>query len=378
MPEQETKANLHIRSFVRLAEALDRILVISNVGISRVRACTTFSPSFYYNLKLLQEMFPNAKFITQKEYELWVDNQSEKIVAEHFLFNALRNITLNDYEGPQQHGPNGLYKTFTIANSSSIYYKKRMNFIKHYKTCPYDLKLNKLNLTKLKEVRLFRSGVLTKSVEKREMFSKFLTKALESDSQVLLISSNFRQPLFPDMREPIPYAEHILNEASKITDRLESSYIAIHWRMEQTRSANLPGCAKELVRTINEIKKNTRIKNVYLATDFPISYNKNGSIINTEISNVMKTQSDTFSDITAQHIRAMNILTSSIEGPGVQGILDKLVCINSNYFLSGPRGCCRISSGFTKQIAVSRTQLLIEGNPNILNTITRWSAKSNW
>ncbi|CAJ0834909.1 13314_t:CDS:2 [Entrophospora sp. SA101] len=69
--------------------------------------------------------------------------------------------------------------------------------------------------------------------------------------------------------------------------------------------------------------RNTGINNVYLTTYFPLTYNRNGSI-----------------------------------SPGVQGILD----INSNYFLSGPRDCCRTISIFTKQIANSRKQLLDEGN----------------
>ena len=67
-----------------------------------------------------------------------------------------------------------------------------------------------------------------------------------------------------------------------------------------------------------------------------------------------------------------NPLVKELNGPGVQGILDKLVCINSNYFLSGPEGCCRVRSSYTRQIVNSRIKLLTEGNRNILNQITRW------
>ncbi|RGB26365.1 hypothetical protein C1646_721377 [Rhizophagus diaphanus] len=56
-------------------------------------------------------------------------------------------------------------------------------------------------------------------------------------------------------------------------------------------------------------------------------------------------------------------------GPGIQGILDKLVCVNSNYFIAGPKGCSRILSTFTKAIADERSNRLDSG---LLNVIDRW------
>ncbi|CAJ0904053.1 8307_t:CDS:2, partial [Entrophospora sp. SA101] len=286
---QETKANSHIRSFIQLAESLDRILVISNVGSSRFAASLPLSPTFYYDFNLLKKMFPNAKFVPQEEYKSWIKKQPnyKKITAEHILLTE---------ERPQQ--------------------QNKQN--KHYEST----------------------------------------------------------------YEPIPYAEHIINEASKIANRLESSYIAIHWRMEGALQENLPNCARKLVKKIQGIRKNTGIKNVYLATDVPITCEKNGSLSINFQSVDNKAQSSTFHNITFYHIKALEILSSAIDiktwkslnafdylkyigkekknkrnplvkelnGPGVQGILDKLVCINSNYFLSGPEGCCRVRSSYTKQI----------------------------
>nr|CAG8433140.1 659_t:CDS:1 [Entrophospora candida]CAG8586489.1 12856_t:CDS:1 [Entrophospora candida] len=402
--EQETKSNLHIRTFVQLAEALNRILVLPNVGSSRSRACLPFSASFYYNLNSLHEMFPNAKFIVQKEYELWLGNQSDykNIISEHISFTSSPNIDEGGYEElKQQSQQNRYYRSYTIAkNSSSPYYRNQIDMMKS--ECEYDFKTN---VTKFKEIRILKNGFLRNSLEQRKNFSEFLIEDLKSDSQILFIFSKLQQPGFPNMYKPIPYADHIVYEASKIINQLDSSYIAIHWRMEEVIPKNLPNCARELVKTIQKIKENTGINNVYLATDFPLTYNKNGSIIISKNVLEIEPQSGTFHVITIFHVKAMEILASSIkdiktwkslnafgylkyigkeeenkenllfnelQGPGVQGILDKIICINSNYFLSGPKGCCRSQSTFTKQIADSRKQLLIEGNINILNDITRW------
>nr|CAG8433136.1 655_t:CDS:2 [Entrophospora candida] len=404
VPEQESRANIHMRTLIQLAESLDRILVIPNVGSSRFAVNSPLPPTFYYDFNLLQKIFPNAKFVPQDEYKLWIENQPnhKKIIAEHILLKEVKDInavwlTKGDYEElqQQQNLQNGLYESFTIVKNSS-YYKERMKFIDNNKKILY--KLN-MNITKLKEVRIYK----VKEVEK---FGEFVIENLKSDSQILLVGVNMGRQMFLNMYEPIPYAEHIRNEALKIANQLNSSYIAIHWRMELVLPENLPNCAIELVKEIQQIRKDTGIKNVYLATDFPIIYEKNGSISMNSKDIGNHAQSGTFHPITSHHIKAMKILISAIkdiktwksldgfgylkyigkeeenkenilfkelQGAGVQGILDKLVCINSNYFLSGPNGCCK-SSSYTRQIEATRKQLLIEGNKNILNDVTSASA----
>nr|CAG8510763.1 3938_t:CDS:2 [Entrophospora candida] len=401
--KQESKANIHLRSHVKLAESLDRILVIPNVGSSRFTASSPFPPTLYYDFNLLKKMFPNAKLVPQEEYEQWIENQPnhKKIIAEHITLSETKDVndiifTKGYYKEPEQQQDQqiGLYKSFTILKDSSNY-RKQMNSINKNENILYKFKIN---IIELKEVWMLM-------VRKRDEFSEFMIKSLESDSQILLINVRLKRPIFSNLNKPIPYAEHIRNEALKIANQLESSYIAIHWRMEGELPENMPNCAIELVKAIQKIREDTGIKNVYLATDFPITCEKNGSI-SINAGNIDKhTQSITFHDITFDHIKAMKILISAIkdiktwkslnafgylnyigkeeqnngdllvnelQGSDVQGILDKLVCINSNYFLSGPEGCCKVLSSYTRQIANSREQLLSEGNKNILNSITRW------
>src|SRR6266480_1784273 len=50
VPEQETRANVHLRSLTYLARSLNRIMVLPNVGNSRMNCCAPFSFEFYYDL----------------------------------------------------------------------------------------------------------------------------------------------------------------------------------------------------------------------------------------------------------------------------------------------------------------------------------------
>ncbi|CAJ0831759.1 1670_t:CDS:2 [Entrophospora sp. SA101] len=353
--KQESKANIHLRSHVKLAESLDRILVIPNVGSSRFAASSPFPPTFYYDFNLLKKMFPNAKLVPQEEYEQWIENQPnhKKIIAEHITLSETKDVndimfTKGYYEEleQQQDQQIGLYKSFTILKNSSNY-RKQMNSINKNKNILYKFKIN---ITKLKEVWMLMA-------RKRDEFSEFMIKSLESDSQILLTNVRLKRSIFSNLNKPIPYAEHIRNEALKISNQLESSYIAIHWRMEGELPENMPNCAIELVKAIQKIREDTGIKNVYLATDFPITCEKNGSI------NIKTWKSlnafGYLNYIGKEEKNNGDLLVNELQGSGVQGILDKLVCINSNYFLSGPEGCCKVLSSYTRQIANSREQLLI-------------------
>jgi len=181
-------------------------------------------------------------------------------------------------------------------------------------------------------------------------------------------------PLFPNVTPPMPYAKYFFHEAEKISRKLQP-YIAVHWRMERASLKKLDECSEKLVEKINEIKLKHGIENVYLATDYPISGGE-------------KTQSSTFHLLTDYHHDAMKYLNSSVNlnhwatmnvlgdlrqdqafesefiGAGMSGIVDKLICINSNYFLATPVGCGRERSTFTTMITDERQSIMDSKNYN--------------
>ncbi|CAG8731723.1 11639_t:CDS:1, partial [Racocetra fulgida] len=62
---------------------------------------------------------------------------------------------------------------------------------------------------------------------------------------------------------------------------------------------------------------------------------------------------------------------SEFNGAGIHGILDKLVCIEANYFLSGPMGCARLDSSFTRAIREKRS-LYRHTKRDMFNVVATW------
>ncbi|CAG8728953.1 461_t:CDS:1, partial [Funneliformis mosseae] len=99
--------------------------------------------------------------------------------------------------------------------------------------------------------------------------------------------------------------------------------------------------------------------------------------------NAIKSLNETFKLNTWITMKALNVLfdefpdnakelDDEFNGSGIQGIFDKLVMIDSNYFISGPKGCAHVKSKFSEKIKEARIKLMQEEDFNILNDITRW------
>ncbi|EXX76331.1 uncharacterized protein OCT59_027780 [Rhizophagus irregularis] len=333
-PEQETQANQHFLSFVQLAEKLNRIMVLTNVGNSHIFACQPFSFDFYYNVDKLQKRFPNVKFITQKDFQFWTKERKEKPDTFHGF------ITIN---------------------------KNHSYTVNHVQ--PYVEKLNLSNCLRLFNLRLndttiFKDIYLSKG-KNLETFENLILKELDTNAEVLLIKHEIRYPLFKPLSS-LDYANHIIDAANSISEKLRP-YIASHWRMELGKPKMMPDCAKNLVKWVKDKESRTGIKNLYLATDYPLLGEN-------------KAQSTTFHVITKYHINAIQILNSSVSlntwvslhpfdylpkdkwikkelmGAGIQGILDKLVLIQADYFVSCPKVCGRYISKYTKKVREERTK----------------------
>ncbi|RIB06371.1 hypothetical protein C2G38_2116242 [Gigaspora rosea] len=150
----------------------------------------------------------------------------------------------------------------------------------------------------------------------------------------------------------------------------------------------MPQCSKNLVAYLKNLTLKTGITNIYLATDYPLVKDKKH-----------KSQSRSFMNIGNKHHTAMKILNSSfnintwvsthaldylqmypmggeqiqeeLSGGGIQGIFDKLMLINADYFIAGPKKCCRFSSTYTYNVIEAR-QKLFKNNGTIKNTVDRW------
>ncbi|CAG8624329.1 10605_t:CDS:2, partial [Acaulospora morrowiae] len=359
-PEQETKANMHYRSFISLAHALNRTMVLTNVGSSRINSCQNLSFDAYYDSKELRNTFPEVHFISQNDFQNWLKERVIKPNTEHaYILPGQKNFSVE-----------------SIKPYPDILKKKNC-------LSRFDFRLDDTTTFK----QFYTESKFYSNIKKHTAFANFLVDNLRSDVEVLLTSHFVFHPLFPKDTPPIPYAPYISDEAAKITNKIKP-YIAIHWRMERAKIDLLQECAQSLVEAVNSLKETHGIQNVYLATDYPTGGGK--------------TQSSTFHKLTGNHHKAMEIVNSELNvytwvsmdifsnikkdesmekeflGAGISGIVDKLVCINSDYFLATPKGCGREKSTYTTMVIDSRNNSILAGDkPELKNIVMRWPLRSS-
>ncbi|CAG8493848.1 20343_t:CDS:2 [Dentiscutata erythropus] len=363
--EQETQSNRHFISFIQIAQQLGRTVVLTNVGGSGISLLKNFSFDLYYDVDGLSRKFPKVKFISQHKFQKWAEERYNKPDVIHVL---LENSNIN---------PN-----YTIQYDTSYFDK----LLREYRMDKFDLKLN--NSAIFKRISIGTTANDSRKGQENYELNQFLKAELESNAEVMLITHDvIRGPIFERL-SPMPYARHITNAASRLAKKLKP-YIAIHWRMEQGQENLMPKCAESLVTYIRNLSLTTGIKNIYLATDYPLAtYNENN-----------KAQSCTFSNINENHHTAMKILQSSfnvntwvsthaldylqlylirseqlqeeLSGGGIQGIFDKLILIHADYFIAGPKECCRFKSTYTYNVMETR-QELFEKNGTVKNIIDLW------
>ncbi|PKY45597.1 hypothetical protein RhiirA4_517186 [Rhizophagus irregularis] len=374
--EQETKANLHFRSFSQLAEKLNRIMILTNVGSSRIGTCNKFPFDFYYNTNLLQKEFPNVLFKSENDFIFWLKERDQ----------IKRKINNNDNKviPPLSILHSSIKLHHKNTNMKTFYDNAETNFDKHECISKFEPLMNTKdsNNSRVKYTKLFIRTTDLKTEKSRVKSSELLTKVLTIDEEILLVNGYVIFPLFPQIMPVIPYSDHILNEAQKIKDKLSSSYIGIHWRLERSTPELLPKCVQGLIKTLNKVMKEEGIKNIYLATDYPLLSSRSQSSTFKEITNyhhdAIRTLNETFKINTwvslggLEQLRKNDKYDKELNGSGIQGILDKLVCMNSNYFVSGPKGCSRVVSSFTKTIADERRNRIKDKDYSLLNIIDRW------
>ncbi|KAI0337241.1 hypothetical protein BDW22DRAFT_1340131 [Trametopsis cervina] len=225
----------------------------------------------------------------------------------------------------------------------------------------------------------------------------------DSEPDVLIIHWDLRHLPFPlsPTTPSLAYSARLQTLASKLT-RAPAPYLAIHWRTETVPPDHLPACADALVDTLSTLLADPTlargVEAVWLATDVPpVSAHGQGEKEGGEGGPAQR--SNTFKEVTAAHADALDVVHSAFEpgGPleawrltglaqemrrvraelaearsgfslvdedfdgliwqdaGVWGILDKMAAMEATLFVSGARGCGRVSS-FTRQIVEYRTE----------------------
>ncbi|CAG8529760.1 24038_t:CDS:1, partial [Racocetra persica] len=364
--EQETRANIHARLYTQLARSLNRTLVLSNVGNSKILACALHPFDFYYDLKAFQKQYPDIRFITQNEFFKWTKERKIRPIAQHsrMIHDNRKNDDLVVHK----------QKTTGVIEGGKLGRKQAKSFC---------LDRFNLNITNYKE---FHTGIRKFD---REAMLKFVTNTLNSlEHEAIMVLNTSPRELFPNISKVIPYSPSIIKESKKIIKKL-NPYIAVHWRMEVGVPELMPKCANKLVETLKKVQKKYGITNVYLATDYPLNGNPQSQtfhnisyfhkeaieILGLNVNSSKHIKFDTWMSMDAfSQIRDDPKYKSEFKSAGIQGILDKLVCMQAKYFLKGPKGCARTSSTFTRTIVAERNKF--KNKYNLINIVSYWQSSN--
>jgi len=194
-------------------------------------------------------------------------------------------------------------------------------------------------------------------------------------SNIISVIWELRHPIFPELADlrNIEYARR-WTELARSISRDTTPFIAIHWRMETAPVHHMLACAEGLVSTVNSIYRLSRGNSltidanapsdaiaVYLATDYPLE------------NPTAAAHSGTFRDLHENHHAAIRSLMDAFSSDGalaplrltslaqeikaseerhgmrledmdsgLKGILDKLIAMQSNWFIAGTRSCSRL------------------------------------
>ncbi|CAG8713956.1 18191_t:CDS:2, partial [Racocetra fulgida] len=236
-PEQETRANIHARLYTQLARTLNRTLVISNVGNSKIRACSRYPFDFYYDLKAFQKDYPDIRFLTQDKFLEWTKERKIRPITQHS--QVIQDNFNKSFKSQKK-------KAMGIKESAKLGNKRRKT---------YCTDLFNLNITNYKQIH---TGI---GEFDREAMLKLATNTLKTPSitgeyEVIMILNTSPAEIFPNVTKVIPYSPYILEESKKIIKKLKS-HIAVHWRMEQ--AIEILGLNGSIANSSDHIKIDTWI-----------------------------------------------------------------------------------------------------------------------
>ncbi|KDE04762.1 hypothetical protein MVLG_04818 [Microbotryum lychnidis-dioicae p1A1 Lamole] len=423
--EQETKAQTHIYQLGLLAVALNRTLVVPNVGRSRLTTCNPSPFDFYYSKDALSRLGISA--IGQTELIEWAERRDPPPTGQ-----VVSLVT----SGPTY--PKGAIEIDSASDPLNVPNKPSRNM------CMRSPR-SRVEFDDYSPLTIYPPMGYHKTEKSRMAFGESVINTLRSEAvgqrssrvsanlkaeytlpNVLVFNYELRYPMlspnvaasFNPEAEKVgpfrhfPYAEIWSDYANSIVANL-SPFIAIHWRTETMKPANLAPCAISLVHKLAELKtQHPSIKTVYLATDYPIedldstskasvphsgtyakfvteSHHKvfrnflrdfTKSLPDLTLTTFAKEQEkvplpsnlyDIFSEamkkqLMREHDDVMpkKLIIEEIDS-GLYGILDKAIAMRAEVFVTGTigltsvttnRACAKLSS-FTNQVIIARDEL---------------------
>ncbi|KAJ7683707.1 hypothetical protein B0H17DRAFT_1333213 [Mycena rosella] len=388
--EQESKARIHFMEILQLAQKLDRILVLPNVGKSRIGACFKSDFDMYYDLERLTGDLdtPSANHTRTVKLDLfrrWIDAETP---TAQMVFLATK----------EDARPGADLLTFSnndvsvrlVANDSTMDLPAcfaKVDALRLDAHAPLHIHL-KPNAHR----RPIDASILD-ALSRSEIQA---ASSLYADPAVLVLTWDLRHPIFAPIpaRPRLHYAPQLHALATALAPA--APFAMVHWRMESVPPAVLPQCAHALIDALARLPGGLRT--VWFASDYPHAVHRSarpGTDFGAAPAGDTR-KSGTFRDVGPLHAEAVGIfgdafaeggelegweiaeLTDTrlaaldgtwesevLEDVGVHAIVDKIIGTQATMFVSGAPGCARKSS-FTRQVLEERQEALARGNNELL------------
>ena len=346
--EQESRGRMHLTQLVHLATALNRTLVLPNVGKSRLGTCGKWSFEAYYDTGSLARQLKdvsggNEKLMLMDDFKTWLDMRPDKPHGQ-VLFLHEEDISPETQQGTFLGSREGfslfvddeilLTNDHRLKNAYCLKTKYRaLRLDGHY---PLSLYLAPPEIIPPNPPVIPSGDLLAELLLQPATSQKSIAQELPpdhtlyfqdvpdmaslaaqdapSDPDVLLVQWNLRHLPFvtPETLSPLQYSEKLWQFSRRLTGPYRP-YLTVHWRMETVDPTVLPDCAEALIDTLSTLLADPTlaqgIETVWLATDGPWSSSA-------ALARSPERLSNTFKAWKPQHFEAIGIVKAAFAEDG--------------------------------------------------------------
>ncbi|EIW84581.1 hypothetical protein CONPUDRAFT_151595 [Coniophora puteana RWD-64-598 SS2] len=330
--EQESKARQHLAQVARLAEVLNRTLVLPNVGRSRVGACARWPFGAYYDAGLQslpggegesgkgEENGVYARGVDLEKFRAWVHGRPTRPALGSVQLQTRASVSETDINMD-------LEVVAALPNASPMSYtpclrKLGLGSLRSSPSPPSSPFDNQAEPVSAGMTILVAQDKLHRPPYEPYPGSRVIDLIFKSpainNAQVLVLEYDLRHPIFSPadiiIDDHLRYAPWLHTLAHRLIERAKPN-IGVHWRMEGVPPQNLEPCARDLVNVLSDLALEDGSERgvIWLATDYPglIQVDNSVSMPSTSM------KSTTFTSNTSAVEPALDVLRSSVRPGGL-------------------------------------------------------------
>jgi len=380
--EQGLNAHAHLVQLLELARALNRTLVLPNVGKNRVGACRRWRFGVYYDEQALSSKFGgnSSGIIPQDRFRAWVDSlasppSSQLVSLDWTYYKSSPPVTAsgqgNDGLGFYIHDN---HDTETVRHSQTGCLNRKFPHLEligpfsplsfvvvdHSEQERSGGDISRTLLEKLSESTLTHAQS-EPLAETGDHLMNYDFDSARASPDVLIVSWNI--PLLASKTHPtrtLHYSPQLRALAARLVRRL-GSYIAVAWDVETSKSDAVLGCIEALKSVLHYVlhsHEELGIENIWLAGNLSPSdllyspeplcpstpaeeslFTPNVKLtgVHQELERMLREgeEVDDVANNGDEVVRKQEVLKDA----GVLGILDTLVSMRSTVFVTASKAC---------------------------------------